>query len=101
MRGHLGGGVRPVQLTRTQQVGEGVGEGGREAGPFAGQQVSVDHLTEQGVTAAVQVRLALLALVLLCRDTLGQQGRRGDDLTVGPHGRDQGPKRGALVKGGC
>jgi len=51
MRGHLGGGVRPVQLTRTEQVGEG----GVQAGPSPGQQVSVDHLTEQGVTEAVAV----------------------------------------------
>jgi hypothetical protein len=29
------------------------GEGGGQAGPFAGQQVSVDHLTEQGVTEVV------------------------------------------------
>jgi hypothetical protein len=32
-----------------------VGEGGVQAGPFAGQQVSVDHLTEQGVTEVVAV----------------------------------------------
>ena len=34
-RGHLGGGVRPVQLTRTEEVGEGVGEDGVQAGPLA------------------------------------------------------------------
>jgi hypothetical protein len=65
VRGHLGGGVRPVQLTRTEQVGEGVGEGGVQAGPFAGQQVSVDHLTEQGVTEKVRyARLLVDALEL-------------------------------------
>jgi hypothetical protein len=53
MRGHLGGGVRPVQLTRTEQVGESVGEGGVQADPFAGHQVSVDHLTQQDVTEVV------------------------------------------------
>ena len=55
MHGHLGGGARPVQLSRTEQVGEVVGEGGVQAGPFPGQQVSVDHLTEQGVTEVVAV----------------------------------------------
>src|SRR5215217_5724225 len=43
---------RPTSPAHPNRAGR---RGGVQAGPFAGQQVSVDHLTEQGVTEVVAV----------------------------------------------
>jgi hypothetical protein len=53
VHGDLGRGPRPIQLTRTEQVGDGVGEGSVQPRPFAGQQIGDDDFAEQGVTDVV------------------------------------------------
>ena len=55
VHGDLGRRAGPVQLTRTEQVGDGVGQGGMQPCPLAGQQVSVHDFTDQGVPDIVAV----------------------------------------------
>ena len=55
--GQLGGGRRGRAVGQLGLVGERLGQGGVEPGPFPGQQVGVDDLAEQGVTNLVAVEV--------------------------------------------
>jgi hypothetical protein len=57
MGGQLGGGRRGRAVGQLRLVGERLGQGGVEPGPFPGQQVGVDDLAEQGVTNLVAVEV--------------------------------------------